>query len=68
MMPDLERAAELLRDFGTLWDGATLQERRQIVHTLLQAVYLDSGERGPVVAIEQVRVRAVVRDTGIRQR
>jgi hypothetical protein len=52
MMPDLERAAELLRDFGTLWDGATLQERRQIVHTLLQTVYLDSGERGPVVAIE----------------
>ena len=52
MMPDLERAAELLRDFGTLWDGATLQERRQIVHTLLQTVYLDSGEKGPVVAIE----------------
>lgn len=50
-MPDLERAAELLQDFGGIWDAATLQERRQIVHTLLKAVYLDA-ERGPVVAIE----------------
>jgi len=51
-MPDLARAADLLQDFGVIWDAATPQERRQIVHTLLEAVYLDSGECGPVVAIE----------------
>ncbi len=50
-LPDLEKAAELLRDFGAIWDAATPRERRQIVHTLLETVYLDA-ERGPVVAIE----------------
>lgn len=50
-MPDLEWAAELLQDFGRIWDAATLQERRKIVHALLETVYLDA-ERGPVVAIE----------------
>jgi site-specific DNA recombinase len=51
VMPDLEWAAELLQDFGRIWDAATLQERRKIVHALLETVYLDA-ERGPVVAIE----------------
>jgi excinuclease UvrABC nuclease subunit len=32
VMPDLERAAELLHDLGTVWDEATLRDRRQIVH------------------------------------
>lgn len=50
-MPDLEWAAELLQDFGRIWDAATLQERRKIVHALLETVYLDA-ERRPVVAIE----------------
>ncbi len=51
-MPDLERAAELLRDFGAIWEAETLQERRKTVHYLLSKVYLDSGDQGPVVAIE----------------
>lgn len=50
-MPDLARAAELLGDFGRIWDAATPEERRQIVRTLLAKVYLDA-DRGPVVAIE----------------
>jgi hypothetical protein len=51
-LPDLQRAAEPLEDFGTIWDGATPKERKQIVHTLLEAVYLDSGDDGPLVAVE----------------
>jgi site-specific DNA recombinase len=51
-MPDLECAASILQDLGTIWAQANLKERRQIVHTLLKAVYLDSGDRGPVLAIE----------------
>jgi len=50
-LPDLERAAMLLRDFGKLWDAATPPERKQILQTLLAAVYLDVA-RGPVVAVE----------------
>ena len=50
-MPYLERAAALLRDFSKLWDAATPPERRQILQTLLAAVYLDV-EHGPVVAVE----------------
>ena len=41
-MPDLERAAELLQGFGAIWDAATPRERRQVVHTLLETVYLDA--------------------------
>ncbi len=52
VMPDLEQAAKLLRDFGAIWKAGTLQERRKTVHQLLTKVYLDSGEQGPVVAIE----------------
>ncbi|MFZ5915522.1 MAG: recombinase family protein [Chloroflexota bacterium] len=49
--PDLAAAAALLADFGAIWDAATARERRCIVHTLLETVYLDA-ERGPVVAVE----------------
>ncbi len=51
VMPNLEKAAELLQDFGEIWDAATPKECRQIIHTLLKTVYLDA-KRGPVVAIE----------------
>ena len=50
-LPDLERVAALLEDFGAIWAAATDGERKQIVHTLLQTVYLDKAS-GPVVAIE----------------
>jgi len=51
VVPDLEKAAELLGDFGAIWQAATPLEKKQIAGTLLQAVYLDA-DRGPVVAIE----------------
>ncbi len=50
-MPDLERAAELLSSFGAIWDAANLRERKHILHTLIEAAYLDSGAKGPVVAV-----------------
>jgi hypothetical protein len=50
-MPDLEQAARLLDDIGVIWEKATLEEEKQIAHTLLEAVYLDS-EDGPVVRVE----------------
>ncbi len=50
-MPDLTKAAELLGNFGQIWDAATPEERRQIARTLLAKAYLDA-DRGPVVAIE----------------
>jgi hypothetical protein len=50
-MPDLAEAACLLEDVGVIWDEATLEEEKQIAHTLLEAVYLDS-EEGPVVRVE----------------
>ena len=51
-MPDLERAAKLVAIFGLVWEAATPEERKQVVHTLFEAVYLDSGSSGPPVAVE----------------
>jgi len=50
-MPNLEQAAGLLQNLQATWDVATPEERRQIVQTLLERVYLDS-DKGPAVAIE----------------
>ena len=47
-MPDLGKATCLVEDMGAIWDEATLKEEKQIAHTLLHAVYLDSDE-GPVI-------------------
>jgi hypothetical protein len=48
----LEEAGQVLENFGLIWDSATEEERQRILRILLSAVYLDSSERGPVVAIE----------------
>ncbi|MBI5929972.1 MAG: hypothetical protein HY862_11725 [Chloroflexi bacterium] len=50
--PDLESAALMLENMGQLLEQATPNELEDIFHALLTTVYLDSGERGPVVAIE----------------
>jgi len=50
-MPDLSEAAYLVEDVGAIWDEATLEEEKQIAHTLLEAVFLDSDE-GPVVRVD----------------
>jgi DNA invertase Pin-like site-specific DNA recombinase len=50
-MPDIEAAGALLADFRQIWQLATDTERRDLIRSLLEAVYLDK-EQGPVVAIE----------------
>ena len=50
-MPALEQAADLLESMHSSWEEAGPRKEKQIAHTLLQAVYLDS-EIGPVVGIE----------------
>ena len=52
VLSDLERAAALLGDFGGLWDKSKPEERKQIVQSLLQSVYLDNGAGGLIVGIE----------------
>lgn len=43
-LPDLQRATELLQDFGTTWDTGTPKKKKQAAHTLLEAVHLDGRE------------------------
>jgi len=50
-MPLLAQAADLLENIDVAWEEADPRNEKQIAHTLLQAVYLDS-EIGPVVGIE----------------
>ncbi|MEA3375437.1 MAG: recombinase family protein [Chloroflexota bacterium] len=50
-MPLLAQAADLLENIDVAWEEADPRKEKQIAHTLLQAVYLDS-EIGPVVGIE----------------
>jgi hypothetical protein len=49
--PDLDDATFLAEDMGTLLRQATPSELKEVFNALLDAVYLDSGEAGPVVAI-----------------
>ena len=50
-MPLLAQAADSLGNIDVAWEEADPRKEKQLVHTLLQAVYLDS-EIGPVVGIE----------------
>ena len=45
-------AGKLLEDLPQLWADATLSERRQILLTMLDGVYVDSKEEKAVVAIQ----------------
>lgn len=67
-LPDRQRTAELLQDFGKIWDAATPKERKQTVRTLLETVCLDSGDDGPVTGIEPKEAyRALLRMRGRRE-
>ncbi len=46
-----EEAGALIRDMPKLWDGANLEERRRLLLTMLDAVYVDSQESRSIVAI-----------------
>ena len=44
-------AGKLLEDLPTLWEEASLSERRQLLIAMLQAVYVDTVEEKSIVAI-----------------
>jgi hypothetical protein len=54
VVPDADEAAEagkFLEDLPALWDKADLGERRRILMTMLDAVYVDTVEEKRIVAI-----------------
>ncbi len=53
MVPGVDaivEAGNLLEDLPTLWEGANITERRRILMTMLDAVYVDTVEEKAVVA------------------
>ena len=46
-----KEAGKLLEDLPSLWDEANLSERRQLLLTMLDAVYVDTVEEKSIVAI-----------------
>jgi DNA invertase Pin-like site-specific DNA recombinase len=63
---DLESAAAMLETIGSLLEHATPKELDDVFHALLNSVYLDSGEAGPVVAIEPKPFLKLLMDVSIR--
>ncbi len=45
-------AGKLLEDLPTLWEEASLSERRKLLMTMLDAVYVDTVEEKSIVAIQ----------------
>ena len=53
VLPDLERAAELIGNFGVIWDAASLAEQGRLIKTLLAAIHIDqTTEREVIVKLE----------------
>ena len=46
-----KEAGKLLEDLPTLWEAVTLAERRKLLLTMLDAVYVDTVEEKAIVAI-----------------
>lgn len=69
-MIDLERAAELLGNISSIWDGATLEEREVWFKLMFNKIYVKDGA---IKAIEPTSVMSALLDTpsgsdGIRTR
>ena len=47
-----EAAGNLIQRLPRLWDGADLEERRQILLTVLDGVYVDAKEERRIVALK----------------
>ena len=47
-----EEAGKLIQQLPDLWEGATLGERRQLLLTMLDGVYVDSKEERIIVALK----------------
>ncbi len=46
-----EDAGNLIKDIGNLWVGATMEEQRKLLLTMLDAVYIDARKTKSIVAI-----------------
>jgi len=47
-----EEAGKLIQDLPRLWDGANQEERRKLLLTMLDAVYVDAKQEKRIVAIK----------------
>ncbi|MCI0805143.1 MAG: hypothetical protein J4N96_11925, partial [Chloroflexi bacterium] len=55
LVPEVDAAKEagrLLADMPRLWAGATLQERHQLLRTILDAVYIDMKGGKSIVSVK----------------
>ncbi len=55
LIPEVDAAKEagrLLAEMPTLWAGATLQERHQLLTTILDAVYIDMKGRKSIMSVK----------------
>ena len=63
LIPEVDAAKEagrLLADMPRLWVGATLQERHQLLTTILDAVYIDMKDQKSIVSVKAKPVFQVV--------
>ena len=66
LIPEVNAAKEagkLLADMPRLWAGATLQERHQLLTTILDAVYIDMKDKKSIMSVKAKPVFQAVLDT-----
>ena len=61
---ELDDVSKLLQDLPSLWSDATMDERRRLLRTLVEAVYVDIGARR-VVGIAPVAALRTLVESGI---
>jgi len=52
----VDRVAELLDSFGTIWDALVPQEQRELLHLLVERIVVDLDAGGFRIAFHEVRV------------
>ena len=71
---DLERAAQVLQNFGVLWNAATMQEQEEIAQGMIERIYTFDGrivtiepktDFYPLLAIAAADAGMSVRDEGV---
>ena len=70
LIPEVDaekEAGRLLEDIPRLWVGATLQERHQLLTTILDAVYIDMKDRKSIVSVKAKPAFRAVFDLSISE-
>jgi len=63
-----EEAGKLLMDIPRLWSGANLEERRKLLLTILDAVYIDAKEEKSIMAVVELALsQRLLSDLGVAQ-